>query len=80
VANKKRKAPKKTRGKPEKDVRGYIVRPLDPEKAGYVERGYLEGNDAMSAVPPDTRRLMRRALRSGKAKVTITEVRKPRGK
>ncbi len=56
---------------PRKDVRGYIKRPLNPEGAGYPEEGHLEGKDAMSAVPPEIREIMRKALKSGKVKISI---------
>jgi hypothetical protein len=68
----KKKAPKKSPKPKEKDVRGRIIRSLRPEDAGHSS-GHLEGADAMSAVPPDVLRDLKRALKSGKAKITIAE-------
>src|SRR5467141_2396239 len=58
-----------TKKKP--DVRGYIVRSLDPEKTGWVEKGHLEGKDSLSAVPPETLAEWRRVMESGRAKITV---------
>ena len=55
-------------------MRGYIIRPLNPEAYGYTEIGHLEGKDALSAVPPETREEMRRVMKSGKAKITVRRV------
>jgi hypothetical protein len=75
----KKKRPTKSREPKKKDVRGYIARSLVPDENGeYAEQGHLEGEDALSAVPPETLRLMRRALESGQAKITITEVKRRR--
>jgi hypothetical protein len=71
----KKKAKKPTNKTPKKpDVRGYIIRPEHPEDYGYVEKGHLEGKDALSAVPPDTLELIRRAFKSKTAKITVRRV------
>jgi hypothetical protein len=72
--SRKKKPAKKSAKSKEKDVRGYIVRPLNASgKPGHAERGHLEGADAMSALPPDVLRDLKRALKSGKAQITIEE-------
>jgi len=63
---------------PEKDVRGYIKRPLTPEGPGYPEEGHLEGKDLWSAVPPEIKEVMRKALKSGKLKISVRRVKKNR--
>lgn len=67
-------SPLKPKEKP--DVRGYIMQSLDPAKTGWVEKGHLEGKDALSAVPPETLAEWREMLKSGKAKITVRRVKK----
>lgn len=56
-----------------KDVRGQIVRSLNPEKSGFTERGHLEGRDAFSAVPPHVRQALRRAVDSGELDIKVSD-------
>jgi len=72
MTGKKRKT--KGHGEPKKDVRGYIIRPVNPEAVGYSEKGHLEGKDAMSAVPPQVRAALQRALKSGRLKINVKRV------
>jgi hypothetical protein len=73
MSKKKAKKPQ-AKGLKKPDVRGYIIRPAHPEDYGYVEKGHLEGQDSLSAVPPDTLELFRRALKSKDTKITIRRV------
>ena len=61
---------KNSRGK---NVRGQIVRALDPEKSGFAERGHLEGNDAAAFIPANVRKALRRAMKSGELDIKISD-------
>jgi hypothetical protein len=71
---KRKKGQKRPTTKKKPDVRGYIMRSLDPEKTGWVEKGHLEGEDSLSAVPPETLAEWRGIMASGKAKITVRRV------
>lgn len=58
-------------GEPQKDARGQIVRSLNPEKSGFVEKGHLEGNDAIPHIPRYVLTELQRAIKSGEAEIDI---------
>jgi hypothetical protein len=62
----------KPRGKPGKDVRGRIVRALDPGKLGFVEKGHLEGNDSIPFIPTEVLETLSEAMKSGEADIKIS--------
>lgn len=74
MARKPTKKKRTKKGKAPKDVRGYIIRPVDPERYGYLEKGHMEGKDALSAVPPDILEAMRRGMKAGSVEMEIVEV------
>jgi hypothetical protein len=76
AAKKRAKPKKRTKRLPKKpDVRGYIIRPEHPEEYGYTEKGHLEGNDALSALPEDVRAAMLKAIKDGQ--FTLRRVNSP---